>query len=378
MSTLSSPPGPPRPRRRMGWPRLSRNGETRSVQIGVVATILFHLLLILALPHLLKRTAVTSPGPKGDRVFTVELEPEETPKVAATPTPPPKPFKFVEINPDAPDNPPDKTENFGAQNQQVAQEKPTPDGKSDAPALAGDKEKESTAIVTGRLKELEPPVPPTPPTAEEQQAAEEAAAKAQTLAQAPLPGFEKFEGESPDSVGSNIAKLPPPGSKRSNEVVDGDSEVREVVSFNGQVIRIDPRRPAQRERVEQRNSRPAFLRDNQLGTQNIGPIAYNAKWSEYGAYLQKLIETVQVQWEKIIEQGSVYPPAGTIVRVKFSINDKGEITDIAPDEGESPLQAKRASVSAITARAPYGRWSDEMIAVLGREQEMTFTFYYNP
>ncbi|MBL9205974.1 MAG: hypothetical protein JNN01_12860, partial [Opitutaceae bacterium] len=191
-------------------------------------------------------------------------------------------------------------------------------------------------------------------------------------------GFEKFEGESPDSVGSNIAKLPPPGTKRSTEEVEGEADVREIVSFNGQVVRIDPRRPAQRERVEQRNSRPAFLRDNPLGTQNIGPVAYNAKWSEYGAYLQKLIETVQVQWEKIITQGSVYPPSGTTVRVKFIINDKGEITDIAPGEGEAPLQAKRACVSAITARAPYGLWSDEMVAVLGHEQEMTFTFYYNP
>ncbi|MBL9205418.1 MAG: hypothetical protein JNN01_10065, partial [Opitutaceae bacterium] len=114
---------------------------------------------------------------KQDRTFNIELEPEEQ-KVAAKPVPPAKPFKFVEINPDAPDNPPDKTENFGAQNQQVAQEKPTPDGKSDAPAIAGDKEKQSTAIVTGHLKELEPPVPPSPPTPEEQQAAEEAAAKA--------------------------------------------------------------------------------------------------------------------------------------------------------------------------------------------------------
>jgi len=144
------------------------------------------------------------------------------------------------------------------------------------------------------------------------------------------------------------------------------------------VVRIDPRRPQDRERVAQRNARPAFLRDNQIGTQNIGPVAYNAKWSEYGAYLQKLIETVQIQWERLIVQSSVYPPPGTIVRVTFIINDKGDITDIAPGDGESPLQAKRACVSAITARAPYGKWSDDMVAVLGHEQEMTFTFYYNP
>ena len=47
--------------------------------------------------------------------------------------------------------------------------------------------------------------------------------------------------------------------------------VRDAVSFNGQVVRIDPKRPQNRDRVQQRNTRPAFLRDNPIGTQNIGP-----------------------------------------------------------------------------------------------------------
>jgi len=379
MSTLSSLLTPKRPKRRMGWPRLSRDDDTRSVQIGIGATLLFHLVLLLTLPHLLRQHPTPSASKSPDRMFNIELQADEDPKMTAAPTPPPKPFKFVEVNPDAPDNPPDKTENFGAQNQQVAQEKPTPDGKSDVPALDGDKEKQSTAIVSGRLQQMEPPVPPSPQTPAEQQAAEEAAAQsAVKMAQAPLPGFEKFEGDAPDSIGSTVAKLPPPGVKRAPEETEGETDVREIVAFNGQVVRIDPRRPLERERVAQRNSRPAFLRDNQLGTQNIGPVAYNAKWSEYGAYLQKLIETVQIQWERIIVQSSVYPPPGTMVRVAFVINDQGAITDITPGEDDAPLQAKRACVSAVTARAPYGKWSEDMVAVLGHQQEITFTFYYNP
>jgi hypothetical protein len=359
------------------WPRWSRDDDTRSVQIGVVATLLVHLLLLLALPYLLRRTVESGSVKPADKTFNIELAPEE-PEVPLTEAKPPaKPFKFVEVNPDAPDNPPDQTENFGAQNQQVAQEKPTPDGKSDTPAVEGDKQKQSTAIVSGRLQPPEPPSrlaqPEPAPTPQEA-----VPAPNQKVAQAPIPGFEKVEGEDADSIGSTIAKIPPPGTKRGPEEVDGSPDIREVVAFNGQVVRIDPRRPQDRERVAQRNARPAFLRDNQLGTQNIGPVAYNAKWSEYGAYLQKLIETVQIQWERLIVQSSVYPPPGTIVRVTFIINDKGDITDIAPGDGEAPLQAKRACVSAITARAPYGKWSDDMVAVLGHEQEMTFTFYYNP
>ena len=348
------------------------------MQIGVVATLLVHLVLLLSLPYLLRRTAESVAVKPAEKTFNIELAPEEPEVPLTAAKPPPKPFKFVEVNPDAPDNPPDKTENFGAQNQQVAQEKPTPDGKSDTPALDGDKEKQSTAIVSGRLQPPEPPSRLAAPEPTPVAPLQPVTPPSQKVAQAPIPGFEKVEGDDPDSIGSTVAKIPPPGTKRGPDEVEGSPDVREVVAFNGQVVRIDPRRPQDRERVAQRNARPAFLRDNQLGTQNIGPVAYNAKWSEYGSYLQKLIETVQIQWERLIVQSSVYPPPGTIVRVTFIINDKGEITDIVPGDGEAPLQAKRACVSAITARAPYGKWSDDMVAVLGHEQEMTFTFYYNP
>jgi len=33
-------------------------------------------------------------------------------------------------------------------------------------------------------------------------------------------------------------------------------------------------------------------------------------------------------------------------------------------------------VSAITDTAPYGDWTDDMIAILGNEQSLTFVFYY--
>ena len=33
-------------------------------------------------------------------------------------------------------------------------------------------------------------------------------------------------------------------------------------------------------------------------------------------------------------------------------------------------------MSAITTPAPYGAWSEDMVSVLGNEQEMTFLFFY--
>jgi len=62
------------------------------------------------------------------------------------------------------------------------------------------------------------------------------------------------------------------------------------------------------------------------------------------------------------------------VTVSFRMDSDGKITAIIDVKNTSSDQGKEACISAITARSPYGKWSDDMIAVLGESQEMTFTF----
>jgi hypothetical protein len=83
-----------------------------------------------------------------------------------------------------------------------------------------------------------------------------------------------------------------------------------------------------------------------------------------------------VQWENILISGKIYPPSGSTVTVTFVLDSEGRIARIVNVENKSSDQASHACVSAITDRAPYGPWTDDMIAMLGKEQEMTFTFYY--
>jgi hypothetical protein len=67
---------------------------------------------------------------------------------------------------------------------------------------------------------------------------------------------------------------------------------------------------------------------------------------------------------------------GSAVTVKFVMNDEGMIVDIGVEQTTANEIATRACVSGITDRMPYGPWTDDMKAVLGNKQEMTFTFYY--
>jgi len=355
---------------RQAWRRMWDDRDSRSVIVGVLGMLLVHLLLFFVAPYLLRSdsgASVIRPH-SSSKEFSIELTPDMFEK--APPKPPP--MNFVEANPNAPDNVPDKTNNFAAQNQQVAQEKPTENGKSDRPAIAGRTDVQSTQIVTGQLTQ---PVESAPaPAAPEQP--EKVAQTAPKLEQIPLTGFEKTEGESESGVGSNIAKFAE-GAKAVPEHVEGVKDVPLIEGATTSQPKIDPMRPRPRPQVvKQQQVRPAIFQENKFGTQNIGNIAYDAKWSNYGQYLQKMIEAVQIQWERILTESRVYPPSGTSVKVVFRMNTEGKISQIVSVDGTAGNQAEKACTSAITSRAPYGPWTDDMIAVLGDSQELTFTFYY--
>ena len=144
--------------------------ESRSTMVGIAGVIVFYLLLWVVAPYVfrIEAVAVASRPHAASKMFNIELAPD---MFVNKPAPKQDPFKFVETNPDAPENTPDKTNNFAAKNQQVAQEKPTPDGKSDRPALEGKKDFDSTQIVSGRLSQPIEQMEAVPPPAEAKVAA---------------------------------------------------------------------------------------------------------------------------------------------------------------------------------------------------------------
>jgi len=372
MSHTLAPPTPAGAVRR-AFARLWDDPDSRSILIGIIGVLLFHLLLWLIAPRILtfQTIGTVHRTPTYARKFQIQIAPDTFAKRPLVK--PPRPQRFVETNPDAPENTPDRTNNFAAQNQQVAQEKPTPNGRSDRPAIEGKKDFDNPAqIVSGRLQqpvehvEAGPGTRPTPQTA--------AVPKAE---QNPLPGFEKKTGEAKDGIGTNIAKSTE-NIRNIPERIDGAKNISPDSEAVANQPAIDPKHPRARAQiVKTQQVRPAILADNPSGTSNIGLTAIDARWSSYGAYLQKMIETIQIEWERILISSQVYPPSGTSVVVKFILDSDGRIAKIVDvDQKHCTEQGARACVSGITNRAPYGPWTDDMRAVLGEQQEMTFTFYY--
>jgi len=367
MSSTLAPATAPAPRRTLA--QLWEEPQSRSIAIGLLGVLLFHLLLLAVGPRLF-RTDPSHAVVRRQAIpkqFNIEIAPDTFAK------PPPKAppaMKFVETNPNAPENIPDKTNNFAAQNQQAAQEKPQANAHNDRARTEGRKDIQSNQIVSGQLSKPQEPVPIAP--------AVQQPAKAKTaprLEQNPLTGFDKAKGDDAQSFGSNIARVPD-NPKPIPDRVEGAKDAPLLEGAANSQTAIDPKKPRPRPSLEHIQVRPAVFEDNPIGTSNMGVSGIDARWSNYGAYLQKLINAVQEQWDRILIESRTNPPPGSQVSVRFRLDSKGLVAEVLDVQSTSSEQGKDACVSAITSRAPYGDWTDDMIAMLGSSQELTFTFLY--
>jgi hypothetical protein len=350
------------------------DSTSRSIAIGIICTVLFHLLLFVLSPQIAfeKFSGVHS----GIHVATVnrgksfdfQLDPgtvEETKK---------DPFRFVETNPDAPENTPDKTANFSNRNQQSAQPVPAKEKDPDNnPSVKGqDAIKNDMAIVTGNMSKPQDGSAAAPEVVKDntKQEVNEQKVRAE---QVPLSGIEKREGLSEDGIASNISKLTTP-SNQAQQAVEGAREGKDAEGGLVAVTQNAKSQPKPRPRLTA--AMPSILTTRTRGTTNAGILGQDARWSEYGEYLHELEEIVVTQWYHILDESHASPPRGSHVTITFKINSKGETDIIKVEDADSGKQGVWSCQNAIQARQPYRKWSDQMIAVLGDEQTLVFGFYY--
>lgn len=351
---------------------MSEEGRKSPVIIGVICTVLFHILLILVAPMLpLGHLGGTHSGSdakavKKDKYFDFQLEALPEAEVQ------PDPMKFVETNPEAPANEPDKTANFSNRNQQTAQEvAATEIDPEKRPSVKGREDMDrNSAIVAGDM--AQPQDEAAAVTTPEIQAEQEQAAQQAREEQVPLSGIEKNEGLSPDGIASNKSTNEAP-TNNAAEALEGAKEGQGA--DGGLITSIQSSIPQPRPRPKLRQARQNILSNQIAGTTNVGIIGIDARWSEFGDYMQELIEIVQAQWYSILRDSKISPQAGSHVYVTFKLNSDGEVTVIKVEE-TTGKPGSYACLNAIQARQPYRKWTDQMITILGTDQTITFSFYY--
>jgi TPR repeat protein/formylglycine-generating enzyme required for sulfatase activity len=225
-------------------------------------------------------------------------------------------------------------------------------------------------VVTGQLQkpELTPPAPP----AQEQQATPPKSDSPREQEPPPL-GFLKSSGDNPDAFGKDAVKIPAPSTGADN-FVEGDKNSQNNGGSGAKATQEVRRQPIPRPRLAQ--VRPDIPQQRPVGAHNAGQIAVDAHFSQFGDYLQELIDIVQIQWERILTSSSVSPKPSSRVTISFRINSKGQISEILKVEGDAGESGTNAALSALREPAPYRAWTREMVAVLGNDQVITFSFYY--
>ena len=362
ISSLNHPPAP-----------LEEEDNThRSIAIGVACTVLFHLLLVILSPQLaLDRFSGVNTGvranPDKGKFFDFQLDPgkaEEQKK---------DPFKFVETNPDAPENIPDKTDSFSNRNQQSAQPDPAKEkDPENRPSVKGQEQIKSDAIVTGNMVKPQAGAAAAPEVTKNNTEQETRDQKVRAE-QVPLSGFEKREGLSEDGIATNVSKTNTP-SNQAQQAVEGARDGKDAEG--GLVAVTQNSKPQPKPRPCLTSALPSVVTTRAAGTTTAGITGRDARWSEYGAYLAELEEIVVTQWYRILEESHVSPPRGSHVTITFKINSQGETEIIKVEDADSGKQGVWSCQNAIQARQPYRKWTDQMIAVLGDEQQLVFGFYY--
>lgn len=353
---------------------LEKDRADRSILIGIVATILFHLLLVVMSPRFEFEkfsgihSGISVQNRNTGKSFDFTLDPLTEAEKQQQLT------QYVDTNPDAPDNEPDKTSNFSNRNQQTAQlEKAEEIDPLNRPSItnAQDEIINDTAVVTGDLSQ---PQLGTAAFKESTQTDEiDQLEQKLRMEQVPLNGFDETEGQDADGIATNISKVNRP-STQSPENVEGAPG---AVELEGGLVAITSAHTAQpKARPRLTAPRSTVLTNRIAGTTNVGPIGLDARWSEYGEYMNELIEIIQIQWYRILDESRVSPPRGSHVIITFMLNSLGETDIVKVEDADSGKQGVFSCQNAIQARQPYRKWTAQMISVLGTEQQITFAFYY--
>ncbi len=351
-----------------------RDPTDRSILIGIGVTVLFHLLLVLLGPQF--SFAKFSGSHRGINVNRANKEKSFDFNLMPAPAQPEqaKPFQFVDTNPDAPENTPDKSPNFSNRNQQAANpDKVTeldPEHRS-AIKNAQDKIKNDTSVVSGNLSKPQMGAAAMPESSKTDQS--ESKEQKVRQEQSPLNGFDKTEGKSEEGIATNISQSKTP-TTNADQAVEG---VRDAKDPDGGLLAVTDAHKAQpKARPRLTAPRTTILTNRAAGVTNIGVGASDAFKSEYGEYLAELEEIVQMQWYATLEESRVSPPHGSHVVITFKINSKGETDIIKVEDSDAGKQGVFSCQTAIQARQPYRKWTEQMISLLGDEQTLTFAFYY--
>ncbi|MBU63480.1 MAG: hypothetical protein CMI26_13365 [Opitutae bacterium] len=353
-----------------------RSGDPLAFSAGLMAALIAYLVAPELLAQLLpKESRLVSSSREVAREVEVTWDPVYLSRSI-------KP-RFVEANPDAPENPPDETDNFSFREQQAAQaEEVASESASETPKIEGDKPNSQKIVPDGDPVALaEPP----PSVAVDPQIAKD------------------FERGSP--VGKDEDTANPPEARLELEKVD-DDEGKTVKKVEAKENDTDSRRQLVLTDIpdktliaalEQPTARPKpkhtprprprisadLIRGPIMSTvanaPRLGKVAIECRLHPYGAYVQEMLQAIEDQWAQLAHGSRQFlrrdrlPPKVTL---RFTLDSDGRIHKLHRLHGNGESVSVEICRQAIVSREPFGKWSAKMIEDFGTSDEVTINFLY--
>jgi outer membrane biosynthesis protein TonB len=119
-----------------------------------------------------------------------------------------------------------------------------------------------------------------------------------------------------------------------------------------------------------------LLLRNAVGVNRAGSLAVSARFSNYGDYMQRMMEAIQSSWWSIVERSRFATVSRGSVVVRFTLRRDGTVVDAEILESDVPLVMALACKDSVMAPAPYDAWRPDMVALFGDSDVVTIHFHY--
>ncbi len=379
------------------------HSESRTMQIiRWVVAIIIAVLLNLAYVRGIPTTQATLADDNGDAeeetTFDLQLVEDDDE------------WQYVEANPDAPENEPDDTANISNRNQQAAQEEVASQEDSPMPFLEGEEE-DSRKIVQGEIPVEEQQTTPSvavqgsqPTEAQEAQQAQESSPTEQSIdapfsenlpaipPPPPTPDFiEEIQSDDEEGIDLKIIENETEVSTPNSEFDDDQPlninippSVAEMLSKraqNQEQQSVQDAAAANPQPLPRKRLSPDVLPGPLMFSRNyaaiMGPLAMDSKFTQFGYYLRRMFDAIQLQWYSLLEDITIsQKDRPAFVDVEYVINSQGIVTRATVVNTDASELSVLLCKDSIESRSPYGPWTEQMIEELGDETTITVRFRY--
>lgn len=349
----------------------------RAILVALAVTLFLHLGVVLVLPEQF------APAQSGGET---EAQASEVYEISLVD---PAQARFVEASPEAPENEPDRTDQYSYRSQQAADESPLED-LANQPRVDG--EEDSQKILQGSL-EPSPPVEPglySPAARPGEGEGTDGGKAGQPVEVAqplpvqpsPAPDFirqdpvtEAGPGSRSDLVGESPEVFEKPDSEAPIHVYRPQSTIESVQPGEGAggAPEAQPT-PRARPRLAPELITGPLMR-SQGSASRRGSLAIDATFSEFGEYEQQFYAAIQTGWYQEIE---FFQPIDTATRVhvRFTLHADGRVTDVEAVQTTASEIATLICETAISKRSPFRPWTKEMLQVFGQKRILNVVFHY--